>query len=426
MTNLAPSVRLPAGARVVVGRVQQMSLFQKGTLWTALVSLLFSANGSIGTPVQGFAVGLLGILAVQCVLTGRAKLTTFSIYDMVLGLMILMSLIVATQADNPIALVSVCALAICYMACLVLARSFSLHEILQVSALAFAGMAFLIAAFYPSDLLTTLTPSAAKRWTLRVGPFGLHPNLIGYMFGGGAICSIYALIRSRGLWFVAYLISTVICLMLPLAASSRAALLALVASAAVMFVPAVRGLSRFWKRAVLGAALLAFVLIVLKLGTIVAYLDEVLELSSKTRGLGTGGTGRVDLWKDGIDLILGGSLQSLFGYGFRGSGPEVIGFQTESSYITILLESGLVLGTIYLVLVFRMTAVTVVRSWAAGTRVSQTETFVGWLLVYAVLESVFNRYLLAVGNTMSLFLFLLLLKLSLSHARGSGGMARQR
>jgi hypothetical protein len=78
------------------------------------------------------------------------------------------------------------------------------------------------------------------------------------------------------------------------------------------------------------------------------YLYIVLELGSKTRGVDSGGSGRTELWQRGLDLISSRPEQWLFGGGLRWSTADTIGFSVESSYITIILDSGVIAGSVFI------------------------------------------------------------------------------
>jgi len=46
-----------------------------------------------------------------------------------------------------------------------------------------------------------------------------------------------------------------------------------------------------------------------------AYMTEMLELDSRTRGTGSGGSGRLDTWQHGLEFVFGRSWQLLIGSG---------------------------------------------------------------------------------------------------------------
>lgn len=70
-------------------------------------------------------------------------------------------------------------------------------------------------------------------------------------------------------------------------------------------------------------------------------LEQILHVHDKDRGVGTGFTGRWDLWKHGLAVFW---ESPLFGHGFRAAaGGEGVG-KVHSGYIKLLVESG-VIGT---------------------------------------------------------------------------------
>jgi hypothetical protein len=96
----------------------------------------------------------------------------------------------------------------------------------------------------------------------------------------------------------------------------------------------------------------------------------------------------------------------LFGGGFRSSNSDLIGFSTESSYITILLDSGVFIGTA-MILVFWYSPIKALTLTAPAQRSSGPLVLLTSFLTFVIVESAFNRYLLAIGNPTSLISLLL-------------------
>jgi hypothetical protein len=98
-------------------------------------------------------------------------------------------------------------------------------------------------------------------------------------------------------------------------------------------------------------------------------------------------------------------LQIFFGSGLRSSNYEFTGFQSESSYITILIDSGLLLGPCLIATILFAPLALLITGRKTGA--GRTEViFLAWLIIFAASQSFFNRYLLAIGNSGSLLLLL--------------------
>ena len=246
--------------------------------------------------------------------------------------------------------------------------------------------------------------SAYGAGLVRFRPFDLHPNLTGFIFGAGALL-LYGRAREvSGLARVAFGLCAALSLGIVLAASARAGLVAL---AGALVIGMSVQLHRLRPRGALALMVVGLVCGGLFRDEIAAYAIRILDLASETRGFGSGATGRTELWGQGLQLLASRDPFTLvFGSGLRSSSAAVVGFSTESSYITLLLEQGLALGGL-LILAIVWRAGAHVRRGARGDRRAM---LIGQLLCFALIQSVFNRYLLAVGNPFSLYLMLLFLQ----------------
>jgi len=101
----------------------------------------------------------------------------------------------------------------------------------------------------------------------------------------------------------------------------------------------------------------------------------------------------------------------LFGGGFRSSNSDLIGFSTESSYVSILLDSGIFLGTAT-ILIFLYAPIKALRVTPAQDRHASPQILAAAFMTFIIIESIFNRYLLAIGNPASLLSLLTLISLS--------------
>ena len=158
-----------------------------------------------------------------------------------------------------------------------------------------------------------------------------------------------------------------------------------------------------------GIGIIVFVAL-LYFESIFGFLSGILEFDSDTRGVDSGGTGRFELWQLGIDTILGDTSRLLFGYGLRSSEASRIGFSLESSYLTLLFEIGVFSTLLFLLLVFSAIRLTIGISNKQGENGIGPYYAIAMLMTYLVLQSVFNRYLISIGNFYSAFFLILLFR----------------
>jgi O-antigen ligase len=93
----------------------------------------------------------------------------------------------------------------------------------------------------------------------------------------------------------------------------------------------------------LGCLLLAFIAMLVSPDIRHVVLEDIFRLHDSARGMGSGFTGRVGMWEQGLKMFW---KQPVFGYGFRATThARGVGFGgVHSAYIKILLEGGLVGG----------------------------------------------------------------------------------
>jgi exopolysaccharide production protein ExoQ len=261
----------------------------------------------------------------------------------------------------------------------------------------------LVVVFYGSTLLTQLTPGALRRWELREAPFRMHPNLAGFVYGGFIVLSASSKFRLILIRPAVILVS----LAVMVAASARGGLLALVLTLAVyMFIEIFKGRKSTAYIVLIGFALLVFSVVFWD--QIFAYAAEMFDLNSKQRGLQSGGTGRVNIWGRGIDYIADRSWQILIGSGLRSATDYNMGFPTENSYINIAVESGIPL-TVIILLSFLMI---LLQSYHRQEKAGGFYRLAFYTLLFAMFQSVFNRYLIAIGNPFSIYILVIASKAS--------------
>ncbi len=294
----------------------------------------------------------------------------------------------------------------------ILMRTISLEDLLDIGAWAILFLQFCSLAFNSKLFVQALSITITRQGLLRFTPFDNHPNLTGFIFGAGTILLARRALVARKLWErILFAGATALGLVFLIAASVRASVVAIsIATLVALFreMPLKRILTLV---GTLGTVL-AGLMLTTRLGdSAVKYLEGILEINSHTRGVGSGGSGRTDLWNQGINTLTSDPLLFAVGGGLRSSDIVNIGFSTEDSYITIMLDSGLFAGSaiiaIYFYCLFKSTQISR-RSAQARRELILLPSF----FVFIMVESIFNRYLLGIGNPMSLFVLMTLLAVS--------------
>jgi hypothetical protein len=101
-----------------------------------------------------------------------------------------------------------------------------------------------------------------------------------------------------------------------------------------------------------------------------------------------------------------------FGGGLRSSEYSVIGFLTENSYITILLDSGALVGST-LILFVLIAPFSALRQLRASTAKPNPLLLFPSFFVFLIVQCFFVRYLIGLGNPTALFTLVLLMALSM-------------
>lgn len=375
---------------------------------TALYIGLFSNSSELGSVVQLASVGLFALAGIILVLTNTAKLRKVSRFEVLLICMCFTSYVSCLYfmafdgVDLSYSLIYATVLLSVVFFMGFIAQVATPELLLRASAVAYALMIVTVLFFKSDSYLSALAIGADERWSLRFMPFDMHPNLVGFVFGGGAIILFYrAVLESskggRGVVLLLLLISVSFIF----AASARASLLAIAISSMTVFL---LKLPRLGLKAIAFTVFLIFVLVLISLvkyEDVFSYISDVLELDSSTRGIDSGATGRTELWSMGVNLIFSDPVRTMIGGGLRSATPDLIGFSTESSYITILLESGVVLGLFFIGAIVRFAFC---LASSLRRRDSLYEAYFLHIIIFVLVQSVFNRYLLAVGNPLSLIL----------------------
>ncbi|WP_363349455.1 O-antigen ligase family protein [Methylocystis echinoides] len=383
----------------------------KYLLSLALFVLLF-ANAEAGSAMlfQLGGIGIITMMASVAVLREGIDRKPLSLFETVM--LIAASLSMAISIFSEVEYTSLYSLTFLYVICLaiVVARTVTLSDILSGATYSYLAMISACFLLTRQEMFDALNISLDNRWALRYAPFGLHPNLAGFIFGGGVAVLITQALVSTGKNRLLFAGASLLSLQIVMASSSRASFLALALAVAIA---SLANLKRIGAKVIGGTIALAFIVVLLKTQSLFDYLSEIFELSSEQRGIGSGGSGRLELWQMALDRLFSDPIQLFLGGGLRSSSYELLGFNTENSYLTIMLDSGILVGTVLIFSICRLIS----RLWrqirAPQGREWRLYTGVLMLITYTVAESVFNRYLIAIGNPLSVLFLLLCAKTEL-------------
>ena len=375
-------------------------------------------EGGIFQAVQLGAVGLFIGAGFFALLSGGTRRIELCAVEYILGGAFLFAMLVAFVRGNTLSTAFGAMFLTVLIAAGVLARQHGVASIDLVFRRAYMALIASVLVVQPAEFLTSVVGTVERSIGLvRFAPLGMHPNLSGLVYGGGSLLFFqHFLATPRTHQKLFALLLSALCLGMVLAASARASLLALgLTGALAVVIVAWRG-SRRSRNALVLASIALLAVAAFKAGAIADYLTVILDLDSPTRGTDSGATGREVIWRDGIALVFSDPLLFFTGRGVRAAGPEVIGFPVESSYINLALEHGVVFGLL-IALSFLATAWrSIGRSFDTGA-MNPALFLSGLMLVFVLVQSIFNRYLVAVGNPYSLLILLLLLRPNLSPSR---------
>jgi exopolysaccharide production protein ExoQ len=375
-------------------------------------------GGSLFQVVQLGAIGLFIIAGVLALTAGGTRRIDLSAAEYILGGAFMFGMVVAFVRGNALSTEFGAMFLLVLAAAGVLARQQWVARIELVFRWAYIALIASVLVVQPTEFLTSVVGTVERSVGLvRFMPLGMHPNLCGLVYGGGSLLFFQHFLTTPRIHQKLFaLLMSALCLGMILAASSRASLLALAVTGLLgAMLIAWRG-SRRARGGLILSAVGLLAIGIYQASAISDYLTVILDLDSPTRGTESGATGREDIWRDGVDLVFSDPVLFFTGRGVRAAGPEVIGFPVESSYINLALEHGVVFGLL-IVLSFGVTAIrTLGRSFEAGV-MNSALIVSGLMLVFVLLQSVFNRYLVAVGNPYSLWVLLLLVRLNLRPSR---------
>lgn len=371
----------------------------------------------VGPTIQPLFLVFFVLAALIAVVRARVAPVRITVAEIIFYAMALLSAAVALCRTLDSCLMYSAAFMLTLIMISVIARTLTLSELLDLGAGSAFIMVLITLIVERNQILKALSISIGRNGLYRFRPFGNHPNLTGWMFGASAI------LLARRMFIADRLIERIImgmtmagAVVIVIAASARASVLAMSCAALVAVLrewrPTVRGLLK-----TLGAAVAALGVMMTVFGSrFLDYLLKILEFKSKTRGVGSGMSGRTDFWAQSWHTFISDPLLILFGGSLRSSDVSIIGFDaTEDAYFTILLDSGLFAGAALIALLvctpFRVPALS--RSAPKSRRqLTLLTSFFTFLLV----ESVFNRYLVAIGNPESILVIMLTIGIAVRRA----------
>lgn len=365
--------------------------------------------------LQLSAVALLLGAGFFSLLSGGTRRITLSKPEFVLGGAFTFAMLVAFVNGNPLsAMFGVMFLSVLISIALQI-RQKDESVVKLIFRRVYVALIIAILVIQPNEFFTSLVGTVESGVGLiRFEPLGMHPNLSGLVYGGGCLLFLQHFLVTQRNTKKKYLslVLSGFCMGVVLAASARAGLLALAVTGIVaMSLLAWRGSLRA-RKALAIFVLISLSVVAFKANVIAEYLTIILDLESSTRGMDSGATGRTALWEDGVTLIFSDPILMITGRGVRAAGPEAIGFPVESSYINLALEHGLPLSLMILI-VFGLTIFRTLRNSVRGGILDSTLLLDGLMLLFILVQSIFNRYLIAIGNPYSLLTLFLLLRLNM-------------
>ncbi len=368
--------------------------------------------------VQMGAIGLFIAAGFLALLSDGTRRIDLGAAECILGGAFLFAMLVAFVRENALSTAFGAMFLVVLASAAVLVRQHWAAGIDLVFRRAYIALILSVLVVQPGEFLASVAGTVERSIGLvRYTPLGMHPNLTGLVYGGGSLLFFqHFLLAPRLHQKLFALLLSALCLSMVLAASARASLLALGLTGAVAAILITWRGSRRARVALTLSAIGLLAIAAFKASAVADYLTLILDLESPTRGTASGATGREAIWREGIALVFADPLLFFTGWGVRAAGPEVIGFPVESSYINLALEHGAVFGLLIAALFLATAWRTLGRSFETGV-MDPALFFSGLMLLFILIQSVFNRYLLAVGNPFSLWILLLLLRLNLGPPR---------
>ncbi|MBL0918891.1 MAG: hypothetical protein IBJ14_09315 [Hydrogenophaga sp.] len=381
-----------------------------------------------GPALQAAQMGAISMLLMAgffSVLSGDTLRVRPSLVEWLFSTAFLFAMLVAWATGNLLSTMYGAMLLLVLTAIALVVRHNRASELAAVFRWAYVALLATLLLVEPQALFASLAGNVEYgQGLIRYQPLGMHPNLSGLVYGGGALLFFqrYLAVHTRPRQLFALAMAG-LCLCVLLAASARAGMLALcITGLTGVTLIAWRG-SRRARMGLVLAALAGLALVLFKWADIKDYLSLILDVDSPTRGVDSGATGRADLWQAGIELVFSDGALMFTGRGIRSALPDIIGFPVESSYINLALEHGLFFGSL-IALAFIVTAGRALRHGLQPGPARHQVFMAGLMLVFILAQSIFNRYLIGVGNPYSLWILVLVLQLNLPAASTARAASR--
>ncbi|MEJ1973799.1 MAG: O-antigen ligase family protein [Lacunisphaera sp.] len=243
----------------------------------------------------------------------------------------------------------------------------------------------------------------------------MHPNLFGFCCVGFASISIMIFCVIKAWWRWLYILPALLSVFAILMASSRGSLVAIIIGGGCMFL-----INLYHDLIILrrGFGIIYVILFSLVIGIIVMllffprisdnsavkFISDKLELFSRYRGLDTGLTGRMDIWRQVFARY--GVEDFISGIGPRKSGAGI--GNIDNGYLVIFLEYGLIAGGAIILRLcyslFYYLSICLTTKRRLEYTISVCLSFVA--IVYLT-NNIVARYLFGIGSSFSLFGILL-------------------
>ena len=378
----------------------------------AIFILMFSNLDRHAQQIQALGISLLCLAAALSVIHSFKLKNVVTGFDLIIFLMIILSFVASVLNQQQYVGIYTFIFLTTYLSIMLLCRVMSDEEIMFCVVLAILMTLAVVTITYLGVLWQTLQPGNPNRWSDRFEPFDMHPDLTGYVYGGFIAVMLFSKLPT-GRFNVPLKVGAIaVCAMVSLAASARAGLVALLG---ILAIHAVRSITLQGKNTkyVIFAAFVVAVLAFVFEDRIIGYLTEILELDSSSRGVESGGTGRLEIWQRGLSLIGDRTWELYIGSGLRSSEEAVLGFFTESSYISICIDSGIIAFTLFVGYLVWLVFTLHLQEGRSNDRFGR---MVFYCIVFAMLQSIFNRYLLAIGNPFSLIVLIFTSKIAVNQA----------
>jgi exopolysaccharide production protein ExoQ len=409
---LTPDYREPLRESVQIANLQTSARWRFGIrhllFCASMVVLIFSNDKNYAEASQVIGVGLIILSGGAFFATTTGKPLSITYFDAIILFSIFLSYCATIISQEIFVLAYTTLFLIAYLSIMVIAQKATDDELKACIQVSIIVVLALVVVFFGNNLLATLTPGALRRWELREAPFGMHPNLAGFVYGGFIVMTANSQFSGSGRNKLIKPAIILLCLAVMVAASARGGLLAVVLTLAVyVFTEVVRGRNSRVYIVLIGFALIIFSFVFWD--QILAYATEMFDLNSKQRGLESGGTGRLEIWQRGVEYITSRNWEIFIGSGLRSANL----FPTESSYINLGIESGVFLMTAILFCFLSL----LLYSYRRQKSERGFYRFAFYTLLFAMFQSVFNRYLIAIGNPFSLCILIIATKTSLRWRR---------